>query len=158
MAYSSGDSSTNRTLEALSAMWRTTLGADIRLASEEFRVLIQNRVVGKHRLFWYAWVGDYPDALSFLELRRLNSGQNFGKYSNPRYEALLDEALASPDDAGRVALYARAEVLLNDDAINLPVYFYKSRHLVKPYVRGFLDNAMDRHSSRDLSLAPAGEG
>jgi oligopeptide transport system substrate-binding protein len=158
MAYSSGDPSTSRTLEALSAMWRTVLGADVQLASEEFRVLIQNRVVGKHRLFWYAWVGDYPDALSMLELRRGYSGQNFGKYSNPRYEALLDAALASPDDAGRAALYAQAEALLNDDAINLPVYFYQSRHLVKPYVRGFVDNAMDRHSSRDLWLAPAGEG
>lgn len=154
LAYATGDPQTRRTLEAISAMWRIVLGADVQLASEEFRVLLQNRVLGKHTLYWNAWIGDYPDPLTFLELLRKTSGQNFGKYVNERFESLLDQALASGDDAARARLYAEAEHLLNEDAINLPLYFYQSRHLVKPYVRGFRSNAMDRIASRELWLAP----
>lgn len=152
IAYSAGDPDTDRTLEALSAMWRSTLGADVRLAGEDFRVLVQNRELAKHELYWNAWIGDYPDPLAFLELLRSHSGQNFGKYDNPRFEQRLVEALASSDDGERVAHYAAAERFLNDDAINLPVYFYQSRHLVKPDVRGWQDNPMDRQASRNLWL------
>lgn len=156
LAYPGGDPQSRRTLEALSAMWRTVLGADVQLASEEFRVLIQNRVLGKHRLFWYAWIGDYPDPLTFLEMRRATGGQNFGGYDNPRFETLLDRAAVAASEGERNALYAQAEALLNEDAVNLPVYFYQSRHLVKPYVKGFVGNAMDRTASRELWLEPRG--
>jgi oligopeptide transport system substrate-binding protein len=158
LAYASGDPDTTRTLEAVTAMWRTTLGADVQLAGEDFRVLLQNRSIGKHTLVWSAWIGDYPDPLAFLELLRPNSGQNFGKYRNPGYETLLDQALASADDASRAALYARAERLVNDDAIHLPLYFYQSRHLVHPEVRGWQDNAMDRLATRNLWLERGGTG
>jgi hypothetical protein len=33
------------------------------------------------------------------------------------------------------------------------VYFYRTRHLLRDYVRGWSPNAMDRHASRDLYLA-----
>jgi oligopeptide transport system substrate-binding protein len=158
LAYVVGDPDTTRTLEAVTAMWRTTLGADVQLAAEDFRVLLQNRAIGKHALFWNAWIGDYPDPLTFLDLLRRFSGQNFGKYSNDRFESLLDRALASPDDAGRMALYAQAEAELNADAINLPLYFYQSRHLVRPDVRGWQDNAMDRLATRNLWLDRGGTG
>ncbi|RYG79608.1 peptide ABC transporter substrate-binding protein, partial [bacterium] len=152
IAFSIGDPDTTRTIEALSAMWRTTLGADVRLAGEDFRVLVQNRELAKHPLYWNAWIGDYPDPLAFLELLRGHSGQNFGKYDNPRFERLLEQALDSSDDGERAGHYAAAERLLNDDAANLPVYFYQSRHLVKPVVRGWQDNPMDRQASRNLWL------
>ncbi len=119
---------------------------------EEFRVLMNNRRIGRHRLAWHAWIGDYPDPLSFLELWRRDSGQNFGGFDEPRLDALLDQALLSPDEASRHARYREAEALLADRAISLPIYYYQSRHLLKPWVRGFADNAMDRHSSRDLWL------
>jgi oligopeptide transport system substrate-binding protein len=147
-----GDPDTQRTMEALTSMWRSVLGAEVQLAGEEFRVLIQNREIGKHEFFWFSWIADYPDPLAFLELRRKGSGQNFDEFENARFESLLKAAAASPDDAGRAGLYAQAEALVNEDAINLPLYFYQSRHLIKPYVRGFVDNAVDRHASRDLWL------
>lgn len=152
LAYAAGDPDTTRTLEAVTAMWRTTLGADVQLAGEDFRVLLQNKSIGRHALVWDAWIGDYPDPLTFLDLLRPLSGQNFGKYRNERFDALLDQALASADDAQRMALYAQAERQLNDDAINLPLYFYQSRHLVRPEVGGWQDNAMDRLATRNLWL------
>jgi hypothetical protein len=34
----------------------------------------------------------------------------------------------------------------------IPLYFYVSRHLVKPLVRGWADHPLDRHYSKDLTL------
>ena len=41
---------------------------------------------------------------------------------------------------------------LLDEQVIVPLYYYVSRHLVKPDVRGFEDNLMDIHLSRWLSL------
>jgi oligopeptide transport system substrate-binding protein len=36
----------------------------------------------------------------------------------------------------------------------LPIYIYVNKHLVKPYVRGWADNAVNIQYSRSLSLGP----
>jgi oligopeptide transport system substrate-binding protein len=141
-----------RLFEAMSAMWRVALGAEIAVEPEEFKVLQQNRELRKLRLFWHAWIGDYPDPLTFLDLPRRSSPQNFGGFDDARYEELLDAAVATVDERQRLRLYAQAERVLMDQAALLPVYFYQSRHLLSPWVRGWQDNPMDRHLSRDLSL------
>ena len=38
----------------------------------------------------------------------------------------------------------------------VPIYFYTSKHLVRPEVRGFEANPLDRHPSRFLSWAAKG--
>jgi oligopeptide transport system substrate-binding protein len=35
----------------------------------------------------------------------------------------------------------------------IPIYYYKSRHLLRSYVQGWQDAATDQHPSRDLYLA-----
>ena len=37
----------------------------------------------------------------------------------------------------------------------LPLYYYTSKHLVRPEVNGFQANPLDRHPSRFLSLEPS---
>jgi oligopeptide transport system substrate-binding protein len=154
--YPTADADTRRVLEAMSAMWRVNLGANVRLANEEWRVHQQNRHIRKHRLFFYPWIGDYPDALTFLALPLASSGQNYMGYNNAAYAQAVDAAARTVDDTGRNAAYRRAETILNDDAVIIPLYFYRSRHLLGSYVQGWRNNPMDRHPSRDLYLAVLG--
>lgn len=155
MVYPTQGQDVRRVLEAITAMWRSVLGAEVKLVNQEFRVFVDNRTIGRHLFCFNAWIGDYPDPLTFLDLPRTTSAENWVNYANPRYDALLDQALASPDDAARLALYAQAERVRTDDAIDLPLYYYQSRHLIKPEVRGWQDNVMDRHPSRELWLERA---
>ena len=37
----------------------------------------------------------------------------------------------------------------------IPIYFYNSRHLVKPNIEGWEDNVLDYHYSKDLSFKAA---
>ena len=152
LAYPTSGPDTRRVLEALVAMWQVNLGAEVRLANEEWRVHQQNRLLSVHQLFWNAWIGDYPDAQTFLDLYRDGSAQNHGKYFSVAYERLLAEGVATGDNAQRQQLWRDAEVQLNADAAYIPVYYYQSRHLLRPWVQGWQSNLMDRHASRDLSI------
>ena len=45
-----------------------------------------------------------------------------------------------------------AEALMLKDHPVIPIYYYVSKHLVKPYVEGWQDNIMNYHDSKHLSL------
>jgi oligopeptide transport system substrate-binding protein len=155
-SYPTQDADTGLIIEALVAMWRLNLGAEVTLANEEWRVHQQNRRLGKSDLYWVAWIGDYPDPLTFLALAKKNNAQNYGRYSNASFDRALASAASSADPAQRNRDYAEAEARLNEDPAFIPIYFYKSRHLVHSYVKGWDTNVMDRNLSRDLYLAAGG--
>jgi oligopeptide transport system substrate-binding protein len=145
-----------RMLEAIAAMWRMNLGVEVTLSTSEWRVFMQDRRLGKHGLFWHAWIGDYPDPYTFLSLFSKEDGNNHPRYANDRFESLLVQGVGSTDDARRLQLFRDAEAQLNADAPSIPVYYYQSRHLVRPYVQGWKGNVMDRNPSRNLWLAAGG--
>jgi oligopeptide transport system substrate-binding protein len=47
---------------------------------------------------------------------------------------------------------SKPRALLNDDAAYIPLYYYATRHLVKPYLRGWQSSVMDRNLSRYMYL------
>jgi oligopeptide transport system substrate-binding protein len=138
--------------EALVATWHSVLGADVQLYEREFTVLAQERSLHKLPLFFDAWIGDYPDPYTFLQISYTGNGNNNDDYSNPAFDRLIDEAGQQSDHARRYQLFEQAEALLNDDAAYIPLYYYATRHLVKPYVRGWQSSIMDRNLSRYMYI------
>lgn len=141
---------------AVAAMWREVLGAKVRLRNEEWKVFVGNRrqrVITQ--VFRGGWIADVDDARNFLDNFRADSAANWTGYADPRFEALLDAADDAPDLAHRSASLHEAEARLLSAHAILPIYFYTSKHLVRPEVRGFEANALDRHPSRFLQLEPA---
>jgi oligopeptide transport system substrate-binding protein len=135
-------------LEAVAAMWQQYLGAEIGIDQREHQVLLQEESLHKIPLYQFAWIGDYPDPLTFLELFSTGSDTNFEKYSNADFDTLMKAASQETDPAKRYQLLARAEQHLIDDAAIVPLFFYGSRHLIKPYVKGWQSNLVDRHPAR----------
>ena len=146
------DADNRQNYEAIAAMWRVNLGADVRTYNEEFRVMQQNRRLHLLQMYHFAWIGDYPDPFTFLQLFQTGFGINDGLNSNPRYDALLNAANAEADNARRYQLFRAAEMLLDEDAPYVPLYFYSCRHLIKPYLKGWQTNILDRNLSRHMYL------
>ena len=67
-----------------------------------------------------------------------------------RYDAHVKAATAAASQDQRNAHYNEAERILDEDAVAIPIYFYRTRHLLRGYVRGWKDSPMDGHLSRDL--------
>ncbi len=152
LTYPSGGADVRRQMEALSAMWQMNLGAKVQIYNVEFKVLQEAKLQRQPLLFWDAWTGDFLDPFTFLQLFTTGNDMNYGGYSNSQYTALVDQASNTNDVAKRMQLFHRAESILNEDAPFLPTYFWVSAHLVKPYVKGWQANLMDRNLSRYIYI------
>jgi oligopeptide transport system substrate-binding protein len=136
--------------EAVAGMWHSVLGAEVSLDESEYKVMSQNRELHRLPLFLDSWIGDFADPVNFLQLFYGDSSLDYGQYRNPRFDALLDQAAQQPDNAARYRLLEQAEALLNEDGVYIPLYYFATRHLIKPYVKGWQSNLMDRNLSRYL--------
>ena len=109
----------------LQAMWRTELGIEMELRQSEWKVYLEDLSKLDYDVCRSSWIGDYTDPNTFLDMFMSNNGNNRTGWANPRYDALINEANAEPDAAGRAKLLARAETLLvRDEAPVVPLYFY----------------------------------
>ena len=137
---------------AVAAMWKQVLGVETELLNEEWKVFVNNRRLGVvTEVFRGGWIADYADPGSFLDLFRGGSEMNFTFFDEPDYDALLEQA-ARAAGPQRMNTLRQAETMLLREMPAIPLYYYVSRHLVKPEVRGFVDNVRDVHLSRYLSL------
>lgn len=139
---------------AVAAMWEQKLGVKAKLVNQEWKVYLD---MGREMQFDVrraAWIGDYDDAWSFLELLKSDVGkQNPARYENPAYDDLLRRSAGERDLDARARLMAEAEVMMLNDVPIIPIWHYVSRALVKPYVKGRIDNVQDFHPSRWMSVA-----
>ena len=141
-----------RAAVTVSAMWRQVLGVNTQLVNEEWKVFVNNRRMGVvTEVFRGGWIADYADPASFLDLFIGGSSLNNTFYENSEFDMLLKSAELSTGSA-RMELLQRAEAQLMKDMPVIPLYYYVSRHLVKPRITGFLDNTRDVHLSRYLGV------
>lgn len=101
------------------------------------------------------WVADFNDASTFLDLFRTGGGNNWGEYSNPAFDAALDNAQREPDIIKRGQQLAQAESIFLKDHAAMPIWFWASLNLTWPYVKGLEANPLDYHRSRWISIDQA---
>ncbi len=73
-------------------------------------------------------------------------------WKNDEYENLMNKAATVADPAERLKILAQAETILLNDYLTAPIASATSRHLVKPYVKGWVDNVVESHPSRFMSI------
>jgi oligopeptide transport system substrate-binding protein len=137
---------------AISSMWKQVLGVQTRLMNQEWKVYLQTRSLKKTQIFRSGWIGDYNDANTFAELLHSQSGQNDSGWVNERYDELLKRAASEINQPKRARLLEAAERVLLADTPIIPIYFYISKHLIKPWVGGFVPNIMDHSYTKDLYI------
>ena len=147
------ESNHRRLAVAMAAMWREVLGVETELLNQEWQVFLQTRRSRLDtQLFRYGWIGDYNDPYTFAEILESKHGLNDMGYSNPRYDALLAAAAREADPQQRMDMLAEAERVMLEDMPIVPLYFYVSKKMVKPWVAGMEANIMDHHHSRHLRI------
>lgn len=138
---------------AVAAMWKQTLGVETTLRNEEWKAYLASRDQKNFQIVRAGWIGDYNDANTFLELFVSDAGEMNGPgYNNPRYDELIKGGAFETDLVVREAMLEEAERVFLADAPLIPIYFYTTQHMIKPTVRGWVDNIKDVHPSRYLSV------
>ena len=145
-----------RTGEAIVGMWNEVLGINVNFVTQERAVYLDTRTEGKENIYRNSWVQDYPDANNFLfDVFGLNTAftdvvdwpinvgltesEEYTPGDNPnfdRFTELLQQAANEQDPQARMDLYAQAEqILLVDEAVVAPLYWYSDDILVRPEVQ-----------------------
>ena len=138
---------------AIASMWKKTLGVETKLSNQEWKVFLVTRNRRETtEVFRDGWIGDYNDAFSFSQLLHSANAQNHPGYSNPRYDELIDQGAREGDLVVRAELLRQAEQILLEDMPFIPIYFYVSKHIVKPWVGGRQANIMDHHYTKNLYI------
>jgi ABC-type oligopeptide transport system substrate-binding subunit len=149
--YFNQDEGIRRLMIAIAGSWQANLGVDCELIADEFRVFLAGR---KEKRRWdvlrLGWMADYADPSSFLDVFSQGSGENDSGYVSATFSSLLNHAESEPEDQLRMDLMRNAEQVLLDDYPIIPVYFYRARRLVKPYLGGAQLTAMNRTYSKHL--------
>lgn len=134
-----------RIAEAIQQMWAENLGINVQLTNQEWAVYLDTikDPVATPQIWRLGWCQDYPDANNFIrEVFAVGGSANPNGaggggvgWENPVFEELVVQAAREQDPAARVELYAQAEqILVYEDAVMIPLYWYTRNTLTRPYV------------------------
>ncbi|MFD1772949.1 peptide ABC transporter substrate-binding protein [Paenibacillus rhizophilus] len=122
---------------AIADMWKNALGIDVKLENQEWAVFIENRQHQNFQVARAGWTADYNDPMTFLDMWVTKGGNNDTGYANPAYDKLIADAKATDDMAVRQEKFAAAEkMIIQDDMILIPIYYYTNNTLMKTYLKG----------------------
>ncbi|MGD1084700.1 MAG: peptide ABC transporter substrate-binding protein [Verrucomicrobiota bacterium] len=138
--------------EALQQMWKKNLNINVTLHNEEWKVYLDSTQRLDYAIARAGWIGDYDDPSSFLELCQTGGGNNETGWGNPEYDRLVQIGDSTRDPATRFEAYQKAEAILMDEMPILPIYFYTSKRLIVPDVKGWYPNLLDVHDYKGVWL------
>lgn len=142
-------------LEAIISQWRQNLGVEVEVRQLEPQRFFYYLKQEKDEMFDIGWVADYPHPQNFLDiLFHTGVENNYGEYTNPEVDALLEMAGMEQDSELSLALYKQAEQKMVDDAAVLPLWFGENFTLVKPYVKGYTLNPLGSAMLNKVSIEP----
>jgi len=154
LAVRSASADARRIPAAIQQMWRE-IYVDAEINQSDAAVFYNLLQEGDFDVGIAGWVADFNDASNFLELIRTGNGNNYGQYSNPEFDALLDRAAAEQDLEARGELLAQAEAIALRDHALLPQSFGVNRAMVHTYLDGWATNVNDHVRARWLSVDEA---
>ena len=137
---------------AIGAMWKKALGVKTTLSNTEVKVHYANLDAKKFEVGRAGWIADYNDPQNFLFLMEDYNVKNYSGFDNDKFDELMRLAGREGDMEKRDNLMHQAEAIAMNELPNLPIYYYVSKQLVNPKVKGWIDNAGDKHPTRFLSV------
>jgi oligopeptide transport system substrate-binding protein len=139
--------------EAVQGMWKRNLGVLVRLENQEWKVYLKRLQNDPSPVFRAGWGADYPDPDNFMKLFASNSGQNYSRWKNSRYDQLLEQAARELNADKRARLYNEAQKILCEvDVVIVPLFNQAESTVLHPRYTGLEYNSMSRLLLRDVRL------
>lgn len=137
---------------AVQAMWKEVLGINVLMENQDWKVYLSNQHNMNYEITRSAWIGDYYDPNTFLDLFVTNGTNNYTGWSNSNYDEYIKKAANSNEQQERYKYFQKAERILIEEAPIIPVYTYKRNFLVSTSVKNWHDDILDYHYLKDVYL------
>lgn len=136
---------------AVAQMWKKKLGVKATLINAETAIHYQDLKKQQFDLGRLGWYADYNDVHGYLTLFETKSkNYNFGRYSNPEYDRIMEQTSLITDKKERLSLLQKAETIALKEQAVIPVYMRAAAPLVALYVKGWQDSPKEVHLTRYL--------
>lgn len=130
------DDNVKKIAEAIAEMWEKNLGITVEVSSAEWAVFYDAVQSGNYEVAAMGWSADYVNPMSFLPLLYTNDVTNNSFYSNPDYDAIVDQIKVEKDPAKFAELVLQADELVSADYPVLGLYYKSNTYLIKDYIEG----------------------
>lgn len=137
--------------EAIQEQWKRSLSIQTRLRNTEWKIFLEEMKNLKFDICRSSWIGDYGDPNTFFSLFRTGDGNNRTGWGHPDYDRWLLQSQRTFEPEARFALFEKMErLLVEEEAIILPIYIYVNKGMISPDVEGWHPNVRDLHPFKHL--------
>jgi len=111
-------------------------GINVTITQEEAAKSSADQMSGNFQVVPFGWSGRIDPDGNIYNNFHTGGGLNYGKYSSPQADDLMEKARAAGDQAERKSLYQQAQKLIVDDAAHAFYYFAPAYLITRPNVQG----------------------
>ena len=129
--------------EVVADSWKRNLGLTAKLLNQEWKVYLDSQSTLDYDVSRSAWIGDYLDPNTFLDMFVTGGKNNKTGWGSAEYDRLIEEAGLEVDPDRRYELFRQAEAVLLEELPILPIYSYTTQNIVNPRMGGFPGNLLD---------------
>lgn len=133
------------------------IGVDMKIETLEWGTYLQKTADGDYQAFVGGWISGTSDAdivlFPLLDTKSIGSAGNRARYSNPKFDALVEAARSELDVEKRKELYKEAQLILEKET-PLTVLFTKNENIgVNKRIKGFEYDPTNMHVLHKLEIA-----
>lgn len=154
LLYNTAESN-KQTQEILQSMFKKELNIKVELTNVEWRVYLEKTRSTKMEfkgLARRAWIGDYVDPNTFLDLLTTASANNGTGWADKKYDELLLAANSETNNEKRMLMLREAESYMLTQQPIIPLFVGPSSFMCKPYVKNLVPNLLDQHDWRGVYI------
>lgn len=134
--------------EFIQQEWRKNLGISCDLDNMEWKVMLKKQHARDFQVSRMAWIGDYVDPLTFLDLWEGKNPNNRTGWDNAEYNRLIAASMREADPQRRWDILKQAEEIFCQELPVIPIYYYVKSDLLQPWLKGYTPHLQGVHTTR----------
>ena len=140
--------------ENLQNQLKDTLNVNPEIINQEWKIHLKQLTYDAPHFWRLGWGADFPDPDNFLNLFTSHSGNNHTRWKNSEYDKLIAAAASEYNLKKRLTIYKKAQQILTEkDVPIIPLFLESLNFLIKPYIEGYIMDAMATHNLRHVSVS-----
>ena len=131
------DDTVSKIVEAMAEMLKNNLNINVEVSSNDWAIFYDNVLQGNYQVAAMGWSADYLNPMSFLPLFKTGDSTNNSFYSNPDYDALVEQVMVETDPQKAAELTMQAADIASNDYCCLPLYYKSNTFLMHDNISGY---------------------
>lgn len=115
-------------------------GVKVNVQNIPFKTRLSRVSAGNFDVVLTGWTADFADPISFLQLMTKDNAQNYGKWSNAKFDQLVDASGKTSSASGRLNDLVQADQTLLTEQGVTPLYYANNAWLVRPSIKNVVYN------------------